>query len=49
VPLAVHMTWVSPKLIKPDPAGWEVKPRVIVTGRSSSSSLPSCRRDTWQH
>ena len=48
VTLAVHITRVSPKLIRTEPAGWEVKPRVMVTGRSSSSSLPSCRRDTSQ-
>ncbi len=43
VTLAVHITRVSPKSISTEPAGWEVKPRVMTTGRSSSSVRPSCR------
>ena len=48
VTLAVHMTRVWPNSTSTDPAGWEVKPRVMRTGRSSSSSRPSSRLDTGQ-
>src|SRR5262249_13718270 len=48
VTLAVHITLVSPNSTNTDPAGCEVKPRVIRTGRSSSSSRPSSRLDTRQ-
>src|SRR5690625_794074 len=46
VTLAVHMTRVLPNSTSTDPAGWEVNPRVMTTGRSSSSSRPSSRLDT---
>jgi hypothetical protein len=49
VTLAVHMTRVWPNSTSTEPAGWLVKPRVMVTGRSSSSSRPSSRLDTGQH
>ena len=42
----VHITRVWPNSTNTDPAGCEVKPRVIRTGRSSSSSRPSSRLDT---
>jgi hypothetical protein len=42
------MTLVWPNSTNTDPAGWEVNPRVIRTGRSSSSSRPSSRLDTRQ-
>ncbi len=41
--LAVHRTRVLPNSTSTDPAGWEVKPRVRLMGRSSSSSRPSSR------
>ena len=41
VTLAVHMTRVCPKVTSTDPAGCEVKPRVMVTSRSSSTPRPS--------
>jgi hypothetical protein len=44
----VHMTLVSPNSTNTDPAGWEVKPRVMRTGLNSSSSRPSSRLDTRQ-
>ena len=47
--LAVHITRVSPKATRTEPAGCEVKPRVMTTGRSSSSSRPSCREVTGKH
>jgi hypothetical protein len=43
VTLAAHSTFVSPNATNTDPAGYFWKPRVIVTGRSSSSVLPSAR------
>ena len=41
--LAAHSTFVSPNSTSTEPAGCFWKPRVIVTGRSSSSALPSAR------
>src|SRR6202012_4342785 len=46
VTLAVHMTLVWPNPITTDPAGCDVNPRVMTTGRSSSSRRPSSRLDT---
>src|SRR5690625_4346632 len=46
VTLAVHITRVWPNSMSTEPAGWAVKPRVIVTGRNSSSRRPSSRVDT---
>ena len=45
VTLAVHITLVSPNSTSTEPAGWDVNPRVMVTGLSSSSRRPSSRLD----
>src|SRR6056300_73767 len=36
----VHSTWVRPKAASTDPAAWQVKPRVKVTGRRASDARP---------
>ena len=43
VTLAAHSTRVSPNSTSTEPAGCFWKPRVILTGRSSSSCRPSAR------
>ena len=43
VTLAAHSTFVSPNSTSTEPAGCFWNPRVIVTGRSWSSVLPSAR------
>ncbi|EUA75348.1 hypothetical protein I553_3241 [Mycobacterium xenopi 4042] len=46
--LAAHMTLVRPNSTSTDPAGLDVNPRVMTTGRSSWSRRPSSRVDTDQ-
>src|ERR1700739_3451999 len=46
VTLAVHNTRVWPNSTSTEPAGCDVNPRVIGTGRNSSSRRPSSRLDT---